>query len=163
MDSSPLTWVVRISFFTAPTWRTWNRPLKRARGSNMRSDLVRKAPRPEKSPQFPANDEGYTQSDSKIGRWQCRRFRFAAGVAVGAADTCRRALNRSFVRGEQGRCKHRLESLSRLLPRSEPTAWLASALEVKRDAARELAETASCKDEDAGEASDRFLNDEVYK
>ena len=59
-------------------------------------------------------------------------------------------------------CKHRLESLSRLLPRSEPTAWLASALEVKRDAARELAETASCKNEDAGEASDRFLNHEVY-
>ncbi len=27
----------------------------------------------------------YTQSDSKIGQWQCRRFRFAAGEAVGEA------------------------------------------------------------------------------
>jgi glutaredoxin len=60
----------------------------------------------------------------------------------------------ALLQEEQGLCNHKLEIQSRQgLPRSEPTAWLASDLEVKRDAARELDETANCKDEDVDEAS----------
>jgi hypothetical protein len=76
---------------------------------------------------------------------------------VGASD-----LQQAQLLAKEGLCKHWLESQSRQSPRSEPTAWLATALEVKRDAARELAETASCKDEDADEASGQLSNHDVY-
>ena len=90
-----------------------------------------------------------------------RAFQKSVDGNADASDLQAEERRIALLQEEQGLCKHRLESKSRQLPRSEPTAWLASAREVKRDAARELAETASCKDEDAGEASDRFLKREV--
>jgi hypothetical protein len=78
---------------------------------------------------------------------------------VGALDS-----QQSQSLSKQGMCKHKLESQSRqiLCRRSEPTDWLAFDFEVKRDAARELNETGSCKDEDADACNSQILNHDVY-
>jgi hypothetical protein len=64
----------------------------------------------------------YTENDSKVGNLA-------------------RRLRKFFVWSERPLCKHKArDSVSAMMSRSEPTAWLASDLEVKRDAARELVE-----------------------